>query len=138
LRTFERCRLDWSEVERNKEMYAFHRDLLRLRKSEAAFRAQKPGGLDGAVLSASAFVLRYFGDAGDDRLLVVNLGADLELDPAPEPLLAAPADVHWTTLWSTEDPAYGGHGTPPLETEDNWRLPGRAAVVLAPSRRLAE
>ena len=35
-------------------------------------------------------MLRFFGDGGDDRLLLVNLGRDLHLDPAPEPLLAPP------------------------------------------------
>ncbi len=31
----------------------------------------------------------------DDRLLVVNLGVDLELNPAPEPLLAPPESKAW-------------------------------------------
>ena len=31
--------------------------------------------------------------SGDDRLLLVNLGRDLHLDPAPEPLLAPPEDA---------------------------------------------
>ena len=39
--------------------------------------------MDGAVLGAEAFVLRFFGEDGDDRLLLVNLGVDLHLDPAP-------------------------------------------------------
>jgi maltooligosyltrehalose trehalohydrolase len=88
------------------------------------------------VLSGEAFVLRFFGDegdAGEDRLLMVNLGIDLHLDPAPEPLLAPPADSGWTTLWSSEDPKYGGTGTPPLDTEENWRIPGHAAVLLKPN-----
>ena len=77
-------------------------------------------------------VLRFFGENGDDRLLFVNLGRDLHLDPAPEPLLAPPADCEWNTVWSSEDPRYGGTGTPPLDTEDNWRIPGYAAVLLKP------
>ena len=85
----------------------------------------------GAVLNGDAFVLRYFSDDGDDRLLCVNLGRTLHLDPAPEPLLAPPQGMRWQILWSSEDPRYGGHGTPALETEDNWYLPGQAAVVLA-------
>jgi maltooligosyltrehalose trehalohydrolase len=76
-------------------------------------------------------VLRDFGDPDGDRLLVVNFGRDLHLDPAPEPLLAPPEGKRWKTLWSSEDPRYGGQGTP-LETEENWRLPGQAAVVLGP------
>jgi hypothetical protein len=72
------------------------------------------------------------GDRGADRLLLVNLGADLDLDPAPEPLLAPPADALWRVLWSSDDVAYGGEGTAPLETRYNWRIPGHAAVVLEP------
>jgi maltooligosyltrehalose trehalohydrolase len=76
--------------------------------------------------------LRFFGDRGADRLLLVNLGIDAQLDPAPEPLLAPPADFEWITLWSSEDPKYGGTGTAPLDTEQNWQIPGHAAVVLKP------
>jgi maltooligosyltrehalose trehalohydrolase len=41
-------------------------------------------------------------------------------------------------VWSTDDPRYGGHGTPPLETdEESWRLQGESAVLLA-AQPLAE
>ncbi|HEX6184384.1 MAG TPA: malto-oligosyltrehalose trehalohydrolase [Pyrinomonadaceae bacterium] len=130
--TFERCKLDLSERETHRETYELHRDLLTLRREDAVFSAQEPRGLDGAVLGAEAFVLRFFGREGDDRLLVVNLGSDLSLNPAPEPLLAPPPGKVWQTIWSSEDYRYGGTGTPRLETKDNWRLPGETAVALAP------
>jgi maltooligosyltrehalose trehalohydrolase len=38
----------------------------------------------------------------------------------------------WKILWSTEDPRYQGNGTAPLDSEDNWIIPGHAAVVLCP------
>jgi maltooligosyltrehalose trehalohydrolase len=132
--TFERCKLDHAERGIHREIYDLHRDLLKLRREEPAFRAQKPHSVDGAVLSGEAFVLRFFGDAGDHRLLIVNLGFDLHFDPAPEPLLAPPADSEWTTLWSSENPKYGGAGTPPLDGDENWRIPGHAAVVLKPQK----
>jgi maltooligosyltrehalose trehalohydrolase len=130
--TFERCKLDFKERETHREVYDLHRDLLRLRREDAVFSAQQPRALDGAVLGPEAFVLRFFGDEADDRLLVVNFGADLNLNPAPEPLLAPPAGRVWKTLWSSEDYAYGGTGTPPVETKSNWCIPGRAAIALAP------
>lgn len=135
--TFERCKLDHSERNTHREIYDLHCDLLRLRREEPVFRAQRRGGLDGAVLSPLTFVLRFFGEDGDDRLLMINLGIDLHLNPAPEPLLAPPADSEWTTLWSSENPKYGGIGMPPLDSPprdigDNWRIPGHAAVVLKP------
>src|SRR5262249_2213006 len=53
-KTFEACKLDFAERERHAEAYALHRDLLRLRREEPAFRAQRPGGVDGAVLGPHA------------------------------------------------------------------------------------
>jgi maltooligosyltrehalose trehalohydrolase len=129
--TFEKCKLDFTERERHQQVYDLHQDLLKLRRTDKRFSAQAPRGVDGAVLGDEAFVLRYFGE-DDDRLLLVNFGADLHLNPAPEPLLAPPAGKRWVTLWSSEDPRYGGSGTPPLDTKNNWRLPGHAAVALAP------
>ncbi|HJQ20162.1 MAG TPA: DUF3459 domain-containing protein, partial [Gemmatimonadaceae bacterium] len=87
---------------------------------------------DGAVLSDSAFVLRFFAEDGNDRLLVVNLGADLRLDVAPEPLLAAPdKSAGWTRLWYSDDACYGGRGAAPLESEDGeWCIPAESATLL--------
>ncbi|MFO1058725.1 MAG: malto-oligosyltrehalose trehalohydrolase [Dongiaceae bacterium] len=128
--TFERCRLDHGECERHREALALHRDLIRLRREDAVLGQVPAGGLDGAVLSQAAFVLRFFGAEGDDRLLLVNLGRDLDLRPAPEPLLAPPEGASWRLLWSSEDPAYGAAGTPPAEGEFGWHLPGNAALVM--------
>ena len=132
--TFERSKLDLGERERHAEMYALHHDLLALRREDAVFASQRPGGLDGAVLADEAFVLRYFDGALDDRLLLVNLGRELSIDPAPEPLLAPPSSARWEVRWSSEDPRYGGFGTPPVEAEENWHLPGESAVVMRPER----
>jgi maltooligosyltrehalose trehalohydrolase len=131
--TFECSKLDFGDRERNAPIYLLHQDLLRLRREDPAFRAQRPGGVDGAVLGPEAFVLRFFLNGAGDRLLVVNLGLDCHYDPAPEPLLAPPAGLRWKNLWSTEDPRYHGGGCPAVETEDNWIVPGHAAVVLAPA-----
>jgi maltooligosyltrehalose trehalohydrolase len=62
----------------------------------------------------------------------VNFGADLNPYPAPEPLLAPLEGREWEVLWSSEDPRYGGAGTPPMETDEGWKIPGHAAVVLRP------
>jgi maltooligosyltrehalose trehalohydrolase len=141
--TFEKCKLDWTEWDHgmHAQMWNLHTDLLRLRGDDPVFSRQFSGReIDGAVLGPDAFVLRFFGDGIQQRLLIINLGIDLHLDIIPEPLLAAPMAMRWETLWSSEDPLYGGCGCPRLETlgEDwrlpgeNWRLPGRCAVVLAP------
>jgi maltooligosyltrehalose trehalohydrolase len=130
--TFRRCQLDHAERAGNTEAVALHRDLLRLRREDPVFAAQRLHGLDGAVLGPEAFVLRYFGPEHGDRLLVVNFGVDLHLSPATEPLLAPPGGQVWGLLWSSEDPAYGGTGTPPLEADDGWHVRGQSAVALSP------
>ena len=130
--TFEQCKLDFGEREHHREIYALHRDLLKLRREDPVFSAQREGSVDGAVLGDEAFVLRFFETEGRDRLLLVNLGRDLNLNPAPEPLLAPPEKSLWTLLWSSEDCRYGGSGTPALETQNNWLLPGHAAVAMRP------
>ena len=48
-----------------------------------------------ALFDPQAFVLRFFDGAAGDRLLLLNLGADVRLDPAPEPLLAPPRGGAW-------------------------------------------
>ena len=132
-KSFESCRLDFSERERHYEAYALHRDLLRLRHSDPVIQAQRPGALDGAVIAEDIFVLRFFADDGNDRLLLVNLGVDCTLTPAPEPLLASPAGSFWQVLWFSEDIRYGGHGALPSEDEQRWFIPGKAAFLFAAS-----
>ena len=132
-RTFERCKLDFTEHEKHTGLYQLTKDLLKLRRDDPVFQAQKPRGVDGAVLGEQAFVLRYFQDDGQDRLLVVNLGRDLHLLTCPEPLLAPPEGTRWRMVLSTEDPQYGGCGTPAMETQtEGWRILGEAAVALIP------
>jgi maltooligosyltrehalose trehalohydrolase len=129
-RTFERCKLDWSERERHAEILALHRDLLRLRREDPGLQSRGPGSFDGAVLGPDAFLLRSLGRGEGDRLLLVNFGRDLRLSPAPEPLLAPPEGMAWEIRWSSEDPRYGGYGTVHPEAEEGWRITGRAAVLL--------
>jgi maltooligosyltrehalose trehalohydrolase len=130
--TFEKCKLDFSERETNREVYDLHRDLLLLRKSEQVFSRQDRQ-FDGAILGPEAFVVRFFSEGfKDDKLLVVNLGSELRLPVSPIPLLAPVENTSWIVEWSTEDPRYGGNGTAALDSELNWIIPGHAAVVLKP------
>jgi maltooligosyltrehalose trehalohydrolase len=130
--TFEKCKLRFSEIEDNSELFALHKDLIRLRKTEDAFSRQDRN-FDGAVLAPATFVLRFFSPKfNDDRLLLINLGKDLNFNPAPEPLLAPPEHAIWTILWSSDSPKYGGNGTPALDSDLNWIIPAQSAVILKP------
>ena len=110
--TFERCKLDWSERDTHREALAFHKELIALR------RAYSTELLDGAVLSDHALILRF----RDARLLLVNLGAEVDFDPVAEPLLAPPAGCEWSVLWSSSE-----------EEFEEWRIPAESAVLLKPT-----
>ncbi len=129
---FARCKLDFSEREKNRELYELHVDLLKLRREDSRFQQQIRGGIDGAVLGPASFVLRYFSKENDDRLLVVNFGKSQVLEPAPEPLLAPPSGCRWETLWTSDSPRYGGTGSAAVATQEQWVLPAECAVALQP------
>lgn len=133
--TFLQCQLDFTERTRNAEIYQMHRDLIRLRKTDPLVGKATRGRYDGAVLAPGTLLLRYFGNEDNDRLLIVNLGQDVVLDPAPEPLLSPVRGGHrWSVIWSSEDTAYGGGGKQEPEDENHWRIPAQSAVLLAPAK----
>jgi maltooligosyltrehalose trehalohydrolase len=132
--TFDRSKLDLSERETHAEAVALHRDLLRLRREDPVFGSPRAATCDGAVLADEAFVLRYFGDAGDHRLVIVNFGRNFVLAPLPEPLLAPPSGREWKLIWSSEEPRYGGDGTPPADAMEDWHMPAHATLVFAAMR----
>jgi maltooligosyltrehalose trehalohydrolase len=159
--TFEASRLCWDELGRPEHAaaLALHRDLISLRKDDPVLAAQGRTGpdgrsvsIDGAVLGPECFLVRYFSQSGDndgdndgdddgknvgegageDRLLIVNLGRELKLRPAPEPLLAPTPGSCWQLLFSSEDRRYGGPGAcPPESEEEGWTIPAQAACLLA-------
>ncbi|MGH9457352.1 MAG: malto-oligosyltrehalose trehalohydrolase [Thermoanaerobaculia bacterium] len=131
--TLERCKLDNDQRTRHAKAVRLHRDLLGLRRDDAAFAEQNSNRIAGSVLADETFLLRWILGGSGDRLLIVNLGRDLHLDPVPEPLLAPPEECRWDVLWSSESPEYGGAGTPEPDREgEGWHIRGRAAIVLAP------
>jgi maltooligosyltrehalose trehalohydrolase len=134
--TFRACVLDPRDRRLDHPHVALHRDLLRLRRDDPAFTDPRPEALDGAVLSEQVFVVRYLqDDPRRDRLLVVNLGPTFARAAVPEPLLAPPEDTGWRVVWSSEDPCYGGHGTPPPFDRLRLAIPAHSAIVFAPGPR---
>jgi maltooligosyltrehalose trehalohydrolase len=140
--TFEKSKLDWSQRSKgfHAQIYELHKELLAIRRNDAVFsRLNCRDAFDGAIIGPNAFVLRFFCEQGD-RLVLINLGADLHLRVMPEPLLAPPVDMRWETMLSTEAPKFGGSGIAPLDVRgQDWRLlgvnlelPGRCALVLKP------
>jgi maltooligosyltrehalose trehalohydrolase len=128
--TFERCKLNLAERETGRPFYDLHRDLIRLRQEDSRFQRQILRGVDGAVLGERSFVLRFFGEHDDERLLIVNLGPAQPFIPAPEPLLAPPFGFEWEMIWSSDDERYGGPGAVKPICDEGWSLPAEATVAL--------
>jgi maltooligosyltrehalose trehalohydrolase len=145
--TFRRCKLNWAERREADHALAVAlvRDLIRLRRMDGTLRRQGvhdsqnlDGGVlaravDGAVIGERAFVLRYFGERRElDRVVAVNLGRRLQPEPLAEPLVAPPLGMLWRPMWSSEDPVYGGCGTPSVDSDDGgWALPAESTILLA-------
>lgn len=128
--TFERSKLDWSDVDANAATLRLHRDLLALRRTEIAFASAV--GVDGAVIDNDAFLLRFFADRPEDeRLMIVNLGRDHSVYRLADPLAAPPAGLEWQLKWSSEDAAYNGEGRRPVDMMAPWSLSSDTALVFA-------
>jgi len=129
-KTFEGCKLDHSDKAKDARLRALHIDLIRLRKTDPVFSAQRSDWMHGAVIASDAFVLRFFGGDAGDRLLVVNLGRDLDQIRVAEPLLAPPSGCDWKLMWSSESPRYGGCSRNLQDKDGKWSLTGESTLVL--------
>jgi maltooligosyltrehalose trehalohydrolase len=143
----EESRLNWSErsLPEHARALRLHRDLIHLREYDPTLGKDAPATvrLAAALLNPRCVVLRYYFDDAhqqterNDRLLLVNLGHDFEIDRISEPLLAPPIESGlgaWRTQWSSEDPTYGGDGCAEPHTADHgWLVPAAATVLLAPA-----
>jgi maltooligosyltrehalose trehalohydrolase len=144
--TFDASRLRWDErgLPAHERALRLHTDLLNLRRTDATLGAHAPTGvtLEVTTLTPTCGAFRYFVDGpvasagAQDRLLIINLGADIELPSVAEPLLSPPAQpghTCWSILWSSEDPRYGGNGCAEPESEERgFKIPACAAVLLTP------
>ena len=133
--TFLRSKLDRDERTRHAAAYALHCDLLALRRNDPVLARAGTIRPEGAVLGTRALLLRYIDGEHGDRLLIVNLDCDLDFTPAREPLLAPPDGARWKRVWSSDAPAYGGDGTPPLDPDGPWRMPGSTAMFFVSEKR---
>src|SRR5690606_12706354 len=132
--TFAACKLDWNEVNEHAGALAFHRDLIRLRRTDPVLSAPDTYRLDGTTLSEHAFVLRWLTSDGRDRALIVNLDRELRFESIAEPLLAPPRGHAWCVAWSSENIEYAGHGViPPVEQggRGRWVIAGQCATLLS-------
>jgi len=131
--TFQQSKLNLNERQTHADIYQLHKELLHLRRTDPVLIGQELSHVDGAVISSTIFVIRFFSFvSNNDRLLIVNMGRDFLLSPAPEPLLAPHENRDWVLAWSSEYPQYGGHGACEISTRDDWLIPGLSAALLKP------
>ena len=133
-KTFEQCKLEpRANARRTPPPTRCTSICCALRREDAAFCLQQPGGVDGAVLAPSAFALRFFTpDHWTTACSSSTSGPTSRRPSYAEPLLAPPPNADWMCRWSSEDPAYGGGGTPDLWPDGSWVIPSESALVLSP------
>ena len=103
-----------------------------MRREDPALRAAGKHRVEGMALSDDVLMLRFSPGRKETCLLVINLGAERTLASVSQPWAAPPEGQRWGTLWSSENPCYGGGGTYELDTPEGWRIPGEAAILLHP------
>jgi len=130
---FEACRLQHDVDAQANPAWRMYRDLTTLRREDASL-GQHAVRLAGSTLDERTLLLRFIGRvAHEDRLLVVNLGADYDLACAPDPLVAPPELFDWSVLWCSEDRAYGGVGIAGNCPPAKLVATGQATTVFRPS-----
>ncbi len=128
--SYKKSKLDLTERQKHRPIYKLHCDLIKLRQTDSVISKQDRFNIDGAVLDQYSFVIRYFGENSDDRLLLMNLERDLEYYPLAEPLLAPTKKKSWELIWSSDNPCYGGPGILHPCQENGWKLPAHTAILL--------
>jgi maltooligosyltrehalose trehalohydrolase len=128
--TFESSKLNHAERDDHRGTYELYRDLLAIRRNDPVIGAQRREAIDCAVLADHALLIRWFGGSEGDRLLLLNLGPQVELRPAPEPLLAPVAGSEWSLTWSSDDPRYTGPGVIDVCRSILELLPAESAMLL--------
>ncbi len=137
---YSECKLDRaSDQSRGAVLTQFHRDLLKLRRTDAVLSRLGTGevAIETSAPTRDIVLLRYIAAAGQ-RLLIVNLGAD-ELSSMNDPLFAPPPQHRWELLWSSEHSDYGGGGALPFVEAGRWLIQALSATVVAavPTERSA-
>lgn len=125
--TFERAKLHAGEQSGKGPTWQLYRDLISLRRNDPALARSSTLATEGAVLEPRTFVLRWFDDEHGDRLLLVNLGDQLDRTSIAESLLAPPAGRNWRLVWSSDEPRYGGLGVVAPLTDEGWFIAAEAS-----------
>jgi maltooligosyltrehalose trehalohydrolase len=123
--TWQRSCLDNTERERHAWAVRLHRDLLALRRDGWAL--DRGPRVTASAPSDQALALRL--DSPEcSILLLVNLGADLELGDQTVVVAPPVGLTEWDFRWSSDDMEYGGPGIPEAARK-GLLIPGESALL---------
>jgi len=128
---FDACRAgpDPPRAARCRQLFT---DLVTMRHHDPTL-GQHAGRLSGATAGERTLLLRFEGATPSiDRLVVVNLDADVNLAALPDPIVAPPANHEWRVRWCSEDAKYGGSGIVASAPPERLLAGGRATTVFEP------
>jgi maltooligosyltrehalose trehalohydrolase len=110
--TFRRCILDLSEREQplHREMYALHRELLRLRRSDPVLCVQDRWRLLAESPAPGVVAFERWDDDGRRRLVAVNFGEAFELSLDAQAWLGDARALSWQAVLSTAEQRFAGPG----------------------------
>ena len=131
---FEACRLDHDFDPLADPAWRMYRDLTTLRRDDASL-GQHAVRLAGSTLDDHTLLLRFIGRvAHEDRLLVVNLGPDIDLACAPGPTGRAARAVRVVACsGAPRIAAYGGVGIAGNCPPAKLVATGQATTVFRPT-----
>ena len=133
--TFERCKLDFSELQNHQEQYLLHRDLLKLRREDPVISQQGAHGLDGAVFPRTASSFGTSRRIQQRPITGRQSGSRFALQSGAGSAARSSLRVRMVGSLVFGKPAIWRGGTPPLDSDQNWRIPGEAAVLLFPKQK---
>lgn len=111
--TFQASKLNWDELPgpQHAQMLTLYRECLRLRRANRAFRPGLSACVRAEVISGGIVAVRLFGPEGE-FLLALSLGAKGTVDLNLEPLAALSDGKRWDMTICSEEPRFGGNGSP--------------------------
>ncbi|MHC5538976.1 malto-oligosyltrehalose trehalohydrolase [Singulisphaera rosea] len=106
--TFERSRLDWSEVERepHASTLRLYKALLKLRRNEPALRSDRRENFKALPLDDGTLLLLRADDRGGNLILIARLRGAGVVDLQGNPDLHFLKGRPWEVVLTTEDPAF--------------------------------
>jgi len=128
--SFFMCKLIFEKRTANKQVLLFHRELIRLRRTDPVIASQSRHGIEGAQLNEDCFFIRYSKTLRQQRLLVVNKSLRKVNCCITDPIIVLEGNnLRWRLLWRSDAARYGGKEER-ISYEKQWEIPAECAFLL--------